>query len=203
MLRQRSAGPRAIGWRLMCVRLTVIAGLGAATPAQTPDGPHVIRWHNPNGPSRDVGRLYTPETLSRLTAQRPPDAIPPRIAEAIRQQMAVIVMWTFPPLAGDSTAPSRPYRIVIADHAGGATSPDRIEPAWIQQDADALREIDDRTTFQEIGASAAFPSSAFVPGRQVIFHSQPIVLENGAARTTQVFGTIEWDGARGFLKTGR
>src|SRR4051795_5176002 len=37
------------------------------------------------------GLLYTPEVLAALVANKPPDTIPPRIAEAIRNGDAIVV----------------------------------------------------------------------------------------------------------------
>jgi hypothetical protein len=165
--------------------------------------PYVIFWPQApesRHPPTAVGLLYTPSVLA-VMARESPDSVSPRIDNAIREQTPLVVMWTIPPMATANREPwPRPFSSVIVE--GGADSfgsPSggkavRIEPLWIEQHADDLRRLDHRTRFSDVGVMAAYPRSAFVPGRLVtIFVRVPS--EPGTQRGAQRFGLIVWNGA--------
>jgi hypothetical protein len=166
-------------------------GLGRAQAA--PPAPYVLMWPNPRTPqaATRVGLLYTPEMIETLTARLSSEAVPQRMADAVRQELAIVVMWDFP-RAADEDPRIRPYRVAIVER-GGSVVGDHIEPLWSLQTADELRQIDPTTRFREVGAMAAFPRTAFVPGRQIVLYSQTVDV-GGGARYAERFGVIEWDG---------
>src|SRR5436190_20309756 len=63
------------------------------------------------------GLLYTPEVLAALVANKPPDTVPPRIVEAIRNGDAIVVMWALPlPSPGLTSLSARPYKIALVNY---------------------------------------------------------------------------------------
>jgi hypothetical protein len=105
--------------------------------------PQVIFWPQASTP---VGLLYTPEVLASLAAESPA-SVAARIYRAIREQTPIVVLWTFPASANSEPLP-RPFSTVIVDGRGdsfGSPSRDqdvRIEPVWVEQHADDLRQLD-------------------------------------------------------------
>jgi len=183
------------------VGLSILVPLGiASTPQSTNSAaPFVLRVSHPS--RKAVGLLYTPEVLAKLAEGRAPDAVPKRISDAIRQQTPIVVMWILPPSLfrdSDQDRPAsypRPYRITIAEAGNDPLSPNRIEPIWIQQEDSDLQRLDTRTEFEEVGAVAAFPRSAFVPGRQVFIHSAAYWTSTKTQIDHRIWATIEWNGA--------
>jgi hypothetical protein len=117
-----------------------------------------------------IGLVYTPELLGALINNRQPESIDPRIAEAVRQQTPIVVMWAAPaPMPPEIPTPPPP-NIVITDR-GNPASPVRFEPLWLQHDANQLALLDERVRPSEVGALAAFVRAAFAPGREVCLYS--------------------------------
>jgi hypothetical protein len=151
--------------------------------------PEVLYWPSPpNRPQTAVGLLYTTDLLAEL-ARRSRQPVSVRLSEAITQQTPVVVLWTIPPLPGEDPLP-RPFSAGIL--LGKSEPPGMpIEPLWVQQDAEDLRQLDPTTTFEDVGVMAAFPRAAFVPGRLVrIFVPLP-PLAPGQVREVQRFGLIK------------
>ena len=189
----------------------VIAVLSAAllvhiAPARAAGGqggtarPQAIFWPQAPG-SRSaptfVGLLYTPEVLAALAA-RSPASVTARLEQAIRDQTPVVVLWTIPPPANEAPWP-RPFSTVIVEAHGdsfGFPSPGhgvRVEPLWVEQHADDLRQLDPRTEFGDVGVMAAFPRAAFVPGRLItIYRRMPRELGRGTG--VQRYGLVQWSG---------
>jgi hypothetical protein len=161
-----------------------------------PAGPYVIYWPGASPAERknptDVGLLYTPELLATLVRQSR-GAIPARVSDAIRHQTPIVVLWAIPPIAG-APALERPFSAVIVER-GGYTAAPRVEPLWVEQHAEDLRQLDPERSFQEVGVMAAFPRSAFVPGNLVIIYRVLPPTELGGGSGVQRFGRIEWNGA--------
>jgi hypothetical protein len=162
--------------------------------------PQVIYWpRSPNQPLNPVGLLYTPELLGEK-ARNASAPVSARIREAISKQTPIVVMWTIPGPQPESI--QRLFSTVIVEDGpggGDSWSPRRIEPLWVQQDAEDLRQIDPETPFKTVGVMAAFPRSAFVAGRLItIYTSLPCYpdrpCEPGHRKGVQVFGRIEWSG---------
>ena len=169
-------------------------GLRASEYSTSLSDPYVIYWPRvPERPPTPVGLLYTPELLAEM-ARRSPDSVSARIRDAIRQQMPVVVMWTIPPLADTEPWP-RPFSIVIVERGSEYSGVPRVEPVWTQQHAEDLRQLDRRTEFQDVGVMAAFPRSAFVPGRLVIIYLR-LQPEAGLPSGVQRFGFLDWNGAQ-------
>ena len=178
--------------------LTAVIGQ-AASSAPAP-APYVLKME-PRG--MPFGLFYTPETLAALVVDKSPNAVPARIADAIRNGDAIVVMWTIrenPPTPGLSR---RPYKIAVANDdpsinvwtAGSPWNiPDRIEPKWIVQDAADLAQIDSRKWFSDVGAMAAFPREVFVPGRRLYLWLGPEQQPDMSYRAVQRWATIEWNG---------
>jgi hypothetical protein len=167
--------------------------------AQASASPQVISWPtSPNQPLSPVGLLYSPELLveKARTASSPVSA---RIREAITRQTPIVVMWT---IRSQPEGIQRPFSTVIVEDGpggGDSWSPRRIEPLWVRQDAEDLRQIDPETPFKEVGVMAAFPRSAFVAGRLItVYTNLPCYpdrpCEPGHHKGVQVFGRIEWNG---------
>lgn len=176
---------------LVGVLLVEAKALQQGTPPSS--APQVIYWPRvPDKPPTPVGLLYTPEHLADL-ARQSPEAVSARIAEAISRQTPIVVLWTIPPNANSGPWP-RPFSAVIVENGGMScgTLP-RVEPVWADQHADDLRQLDPMTTFDEVGVMAAFPRSAFVPGRFVNIYVS-LRTEVGAWRCVQRFGLIDWSG---------
>jgi hypothetical protein len=162
--------------------------------------PQAIFWpqrpDNPRPPT-PVGLLYTPEVLAALAANSP-GAVSARIEQAIREQTPIVVLWTVPPHANSEPWP-RPFATVIVDGGGdsfGFPSTGqgvRIEPLWVEQRANDLRQLDRLTEFVEVGVMAGYPRSAFVPGRLVTVYRR-LPRELGRGTGVQRFGRIQWSG---------
>jgi hypothetical protein len=148
--------------------------------------PEVLYWRNGDGqPNRATGLLYRPSLLSALMAGRERKTVPSRIIQAVEQQTPIVVMWTIP--AGPTQEERGPSRLVITDTTSGNT----IAPIWETQDAGDLHLLDPRTSLQDVGAVAAFPLSAFQPGRVVVIHALlPDDPVTGSHRRVQVFGHL-------------
>ena len=162
--------------------------------------PQAIFWpQRPDNPSppTPVGLLYTPEALAVLAANSP-GAVSARIEQAIREQTPIVVLWTIPPHANSEPWP-RPFATVIVDGGGdsfGFPSTGqgvRIEPLWVEQHANDLRQLDHLTEFVEVGVMAGYPRSAFVPGRLVTVYRR-LPGELGRGTGVQRFGLIQWSG---------
>ena len=174
----------------MLRRFLVAAVLIASTViliSQPADGltPEVLRFRNADGtPNRPTGLLYRPNVLSTLIAGRAAEPVPDRIAQAIEQRVAIVVMWAIPSGYPDSDKRG-PTRTLIWDQTHGKY----VEPMWETHDADDLRAIDPSTPFQEVGAVAGFPVAAFQPGRVVLFFAPlPDDSITGAHRQVNVIG---------------
>ncbi len=161
-------------------------------------GLYSIYWPGASPADREnpteVGLLYTPELLATL-ARRSGSSVPRRVSDAIRQQTPIVVLWAIPPIAG-APPPARPFSAVIVEQRGGYSSVPRVEPLWVEQDAQDLRQLDPERSFREVGVMAAFPRSAFVPGHLVIIYRVLEPTELGAERGVQRFGRLEWNGAK-------
>lgn len=188
--------------------LCVLAALLSAPSAQTnssirgvtstgPLEPFVLYWPTKHGEAgQRVGLLYTPEMLANLTASQAPETPPPTlIIDAVRRQTPIVVMWTIPPMA-DSPPWPRPFSVAIVEEGDSVGAKLRIEPLWTQQNADELRRLDTHTSFHDVGVMAAFPRSAFVPGRIVVIYLRLPTSQPREYRGVQRFGLIEWNGAR-------
>ena len=161
--------------RLLWVLTLMAAGLvswAASRPAtveqaQNPPGPYTLRT---DGQQRTaIGLVYTPELLAALVARQPTESLNPRIADAVRQQTPIVVMWSVPIPPEVGPAPP-PYKISIVER-GDPTDQNGIEPVRIQQDATVLAQLDSRVRPNEVGAMAAFARAAFVPGRWICLYS--------------------------------
>ena len=148
--------------------------------------PEVLFWRNSDGkPNRATGLIYRPELLAALIAGQPREDIPVRILQAIEQQTPIVVMWTIPPGPEELVGPPH---MIVSDTTSGSNVP----PIWEAQDARDLRAVDPRTPFQQVGIVAAFPPSAFQPGRVVIiFAPLPDNPATGGHRRKQVFGEFQ------------
>jgi hypothetical protein len=178
---------------------TALATLAAAPSgaAQGPPEPQVLYWERNGQPGTGtaVGLLYTSEVLTALASRMPAASVPPAIARAIHERAAIVAMWEFPPSRDYQR--QLPYHMAIVEqHSPLAASEGSIQPLWIQQEAGDLARVDVRLTSpgMRVGAIAAFPASAFVPGRLVLVHSTPEVQEDGMRRLSQRWGVIRWDG---------
>lgn len=166
-------------------------GLQGAHPA---DEPYILYWPQKAGdPGQAVGLLYTPEVLDTLMASRSPETVPTRLREAVQHQTPIVVMWTIPPIGG-SEPWVRPFSSAIVEEGDSFGGKLRILPVWTDQSANDLRQLDTRTSFQEVGVMAAFPRSAFVPGRLVTIYLR-LPSEPKQLRGVQRLGLIEWNGA--------
>jgi hypothetical protein len=74
------------------------------------------------------------------------------------------------------------------------SGPYRIDPIWIQQEATEIRQLDKHTPFEEVGAVAAFPRTAFVRGREVFITSTEYQNSNRQFIEHRISAIIEWDG---------
>jgi hypothetical protein len=162
---------------------------------QVAPDPYVIYHPNPLGTNTAIGWLYTPELLTELARRQPPDAVSPRILDAIKRELAIVVMWTIPPTAGEEPWP-RPFQVAITD-PGRAPGGERIDPVWIVQNAADLQALDPRTTFGEVGAMAAFHRAAFKPGRWIFIYRHFRPAEPGGMTGVERSGVLEWDGLAG------
>jgi hypothetical protein len=173
---------------LAAILLSAIPYGALATQQQADDGltPEILHWRNSDGtPNRATGLLYRPELLAALSAGQPRENISVRILQAVEQQTPIVVMWTIPPGPGELVGPSH---MIISDTTSGSNVP----PIWEAQDARDLRAVDPRTPFQQVGIVAAFPRSAFQPGRVVIIYAPlPDNPATGGHRRKQVFGEFQ------------
>jgi hypothetical protein len=64
--------------------------------------------------------------------------------------------------------PTAEYRVAIFDRRQGESS--KIDPLWLEHDGSALMSLDSRLRGHEVGAIAAFASSAFVSGRWICLY---------------------------------
>ena len=152
--------------------------------------------HKTRRSRQKTGLLYTLELLANLIANQPPEAVPVLISDAVQQQTPIVVMWTIPPRA-DSPPWPRPFSALIAeegDSVGGKL--ESLNQSGIRQNADELHRLDSHTSFQDVGVMAAFPRSAFVPGRKVVIYLRLPTSHPREYKGVQVFGLIEWNGAR-------
>jgi hypothetical protein len=192
--------------RYACMILLLVGVIGAAPPLQSAAPryssvqPQVIFWPQRPGnpaPPTPVGLLYTPEVLAALAAASP-DAVSPRIARATQEQTPIVVLWTIPAPANAEPWP-RPFSTVIVEPHGdsfGFPSPGsgvRVEPLWVEQQADDLRLLDRRTEFTDVGVMAGYPRSAFVPGRLITIYLR-LPREVGRGTGVQRYGLIQWSG---------
>ena len=176
----------------MLRRLVAVAALVAA-PSVVLDGqqpgdrgltPETLYWRNNEGkPTRATGLLYRPELLSALIAGRARETVPDRILQAVNEQTAIVVMWTIPTSWDEQAVGPSHARIL------DTTSGNNVAPLWESQDARDLRLIDPQTPFERVGVVAAFPRSAFQPGRVVVIYAPlPDNPATGANRRSQVYG---------------
>ena len=168
---------------------TILIGQVEPVSDLTPEVPY---WRNGDGkPNRATGLLYRPSLLSALMAGRERETVPSRIIQAVEQQTPIVVMWTIP--AGPTQEARGPSHLVITDTRSGNT----IVPVWETQHAGDLHVLDPRTPFQDVGAVAAFPISAFQPGRVVVIYALlPDDPVTGSHRRVQVFGHLSKLSAR-------
>ena len=184
-----------------------LAALLSTSLAAPPDGriqgaqstgslePIVLYWPTKQGDARQrVGLLYTPELLANLIANQPPEPVPTLIGDAVQQQTPIVVMWTIPPMA-DSPPWPRPFSALIAEEGDSVGGKLKVEPVWTLQNADDLRRLDSQTSFQDVGVMAAFPRSAFMPGRIVVIYLRLPTSHPQEYKGVQRFGLIEWNGA--------
>ena len=185
---------------LISANVVSIAPVGNAQQAGRDARPLQIFWPQKAGnpaPPTPVGLLYTPEALAVL-AERAPALVSTRVDQAIRQQTPIVVLWTIPPPANAEPWP-RPFATVIVEPHGdsfGFPSPGsgvRVEPLWVEQHADDLRQLDRRTEFAEVGVMAAYPRTAFVPGRLITIYRR-MEPQPGRPTGVQRFGLIQWSG---------
>ena len=159
-------------------------------PGQKPaSAPFVIRAGDIH--RTPIGLVYTPELLGALINDRQPRSLDPRIAEAVRLQTPLVVMWAAPaPMPPEIPTPPPPS-IVITDR-GNSASPVRFEPLWLQHDANQLALLDERVRPNQVGALAAFVRAAFAPGREVCLYSDyPPDYEKQVSRSLRRCGVME------------
>ncbi len=93
----------------------------------------------------------------------------------------------------------RPFTTVIVDADGdsfGLPPPGqgvRIEPLWIEQHADDVRQLDRHGQFEEVGVMAGDARKASAPGRLVTIYRR-LPRDLGRATGVQRFGLIHWSG---------
>jgi hypothetical protein len=189
--------------------LFALAALLSASLALPPDGriqgaqstgslePIVLYWPTKQGdtrPRQRTGLLYTPELLAHLVSTQPPETVPTLISDAVQQQTPIVVMWTIPPVGGGPPWP-RPFSVLIAEEGDSVGGKLKVEPVWTLQNADDLRRLDSQTSFRDVGVMAAFPRSAFVPGRLVVIYLRLPTSHPREYKGVQVFGLIDWNAA--------
>jgi hypothetical protein len=94
----------------------------------------------------------------------------------------------------DSPQWSRPFSVLIAEEGDSVGGKLKVEPVWTLQNADDLRRLDNQTPFRDVGVMAAFPRSAFVPGRLVVIYLRLPTSHPREYKGVQRFGLIEWNG---------
>jgi hypothetical protein len=184
---------------LVALSALVVPPVTSAGQSTDDATPYVVRADHRS--RKPLGLLYTPEILARLVEGGPAGSVPKRISDAISQQTPIVVMWSLPPslFDRDEDRPAsypRPYRISIVEAGKDPRAIDRLDPVWIQQDALELQQLDTQTNFEDVGAVAAFPRAAFVPGRQVFIYTPQYVNRNKrhvSHRSPEA--TIEWNGS--------
>jgi hypothetical protein len=191
---QLGGGRRILGAILVTMTLGAAGGV-AWLHAQGMPEPQVLYWERDARPNTGtaVGMLYTPDVLVALTSRIPASTVPRAIANAVDQHTPIVVMWELP---APDPQPLPPYRIEILDESG---SEGLIEPLWIQQQAGDMERLDERlgSEGRRVAAIAAFPASAFVPGRRVLIRSMSQSTVSGSQTRTQRWGAIRWDGSGG------
>jgi hypothetical protein len=193
------AGLEVIMRVILAAVLTAV--IGQAASSSSTRAPYVLRME-PRGMS--FGLLYTPEMLAAVVADKSPDAVPARIADAIRNGDAIVVMWTWSPNPPPAGLSPRPYKIAVVkdnpamDVTGPAYDPwnvpDRIEPKWIVQDAADLAQLDPRLERRDVAAMAAFPRAVFVPGRRLYLWLGPEQRPDLHFVAQTRWAMIEWNG---------
>jgi hypothetical protein len=188
---QLGGGRRILG--AILVTMTLGGGGGVAwLHAQGMPEPQVLYWERDARPNAGtaVGMLYTPDVLFALASRIPDGAVPRAVANAIEQRTPIVVMWE---VAAIDPQPLPPYRIAILDEHGPEGL---IEPLWIQQQAGDMERLDGRlgSGGRRVAAIAAFPASAFVPGRRVLIRSTSPSTVLDSHTWTQRWGAIRWDG---------
>jgi hypothetical protein len=189
----------------LILSLVLVACFGVVSPGvmarsqAADDAPQVLRVLHAS--RKPVGLLYSPATLAKLAAGQPADAIPQRIADAIRDQTPIVVMWSLPQSFTDRdpdrpVSYPRPYKLAIVDQGNDPSGPSRIDPIWIQQEATEIRQLDKHTPFEEVGAMAAFSRTAFVRGREVFISSKEYRNSSKQLVEQRISAIIEWDGVR-------
>lgn len=191
---QLGGGRRSLGAFLVTIALGATGGAAWLQAQGTPE-PQVLYWERDARPNTGtaVGMLYTPDVLSALASRIPAGEVPRDVANAVEQRTPVVVMWEF---SAPDPQPLPPYRIAILDENG---SDGLIEPLWIQQQAGDMARLDGRlgSGGRRVAAIAAFPASAFVPGRRVVIRSARQSTMSGAGTWIQRWGAIRWDGSSG------
>ena len=125
------------------ITLLLALTIPATAVAQSTPSPQELWWPNADRQSgTPKGLLYTPGLLAALTAGKPPEAIPPLIVRAIREQSPILVMWTFQDESSIKGI-SRPYHASISE----PRSVGAVAPLWEKQDAAELRAVDPSTQF--------------------------------------------------------
>lgn len=189
--------------KCLCALAALLSALLSASPhghvqdAQSTSSlePIVLYWPTKQGdPGQRTGLLYTPELLAHLIAGQPPETVPTIISDAVQHQTPIVVMWTIPPVGGGPPWP-RPFSVLIAEEGDSVGGRLKVDPVWTLQNADDLRRVDSGTSFQDVGVMAAFPRSAFVPGRKVVIYLRLPTSQPREYKGVQVFGFIEWNGA--------
>jgi hypothetical protein len=176
--------------RLLGLPLITVALCGALVAQEPGDrslSPETLYWRNRDGtPNRATGLLYRPELLSVLIASRARDTVPERILRAVGEQTPIVVMWTIPPTLDEQAVGPSSARIL------DTTSGENVAPIWETHDAADLRMIDPQIPLERVGVVAAFPRSAFQPGRVVVIYAPlPDNPATGAHRRSQVFGEFQ------------
>jgi hypothetical protein len=132
--------------RVVWVLTLMAAGLVSGAPSwpthdeqmRNPTDPQSIRADDSH--RTVIGLVYSPELLASLGARQASESMNQRIAEAVRQETPIVIMWAvpIPPEVGPDPPP---YKIAIMER-GGPEDPNRIEPVWLQQDATALGQLE-------------------------------------------------------------
>ena len=197
--------PRSPIRRMSCTVATVLIGLSPPLLGTMPRPKAILQERQSVGPfaltpgdrQTVYGFLYTPEILDSLLRQEIATSPSERLARAAKFETPIVVMWSIPNSV-DVDPVGRPYRMAIVEPSVGLEFAvrhplQRIEPLWIDQQATDLGELDRRVRRDDVGAMAAFPRSAFIPGRRICLYSESR-LDGGGVRVQIRSTTIEWDG---------
>jgi hypothetical protein len=150
--------------------------------------PYVLRA--PDNNRTAVGLVYTPSVLQALTAAKHTNDVAPRIADALRRQAAIVVMWRIPGMTGTTEERNGYKMAIVGRNAGGpASNPNAIQPMWTVQDAKLLSSLDGRPELGGVGAMAAFPVSALSSGSRVYIYTE--VPTDRAVRVDSRYGVID------------